>query len=645
LDGESGIAGRQITLNGSQATVVGVMPAAFAFPSPATDAWIPLSLNAANRASRDGRWLAVIARLKMNAGRLDAATEMDVVSRRLAASYPATNAGWSVSLVPLQEQLMASTRPVLLTLQAGTGLLLLIACVNLANLLLAEGTSRTREIGVRSAMGAGRVRIVRQLMVESTVLAALGGALGLALARQGVVLVRTFGDGLIPRAAEIQLSRPDALFAVGVTLVTVLIFGLAPALHSSSVDLRTSIGSGARGTQRGMELKRGLLVAIEIGLACVLLVGAGLLGGSLARLLSIEPGLRTNHVLSVRLTLSHSRYPSNAAQNAFFEQIAERVQNLPGIVAAGEISETPLKGNNPTFEFVVEGITPAPSDPPVQAGLRAISTGYLSLAGIPVLNGRNFAAGDREGATPVAIVNETMARRYWRGLDPVGRRVRFKEDRRWMEVAGVIPDVKHLGQGTDEGAVVYVPFAQKTQDWLAWTTLLVRTAGEPLDSVRAVRNAVRGVDKNQPLAEIETLDEIWRSRTAMPRFTTAVVSVLSAFAFAIAVVGVYGLLAYTVAQRLPELGIRLTLGASPLQIVWLLLRQTMLRVFGGLAAGLLGAWWAVRWLESLLFGVRPHDPATFAGVAVILIVSSFAAVLVPAHRALRIDPSAALRAE
>ena len=639
------VIGRELTLNGSQATVIGVMPASFAFPSPETDAWVPLSLSAKNRSNRDGRWLKVIGRLKANATARTAAAEMDVISRRLAAAYPATNTGWSATLVPLQEELVGKTRPILLTLQAGALLLLLITCANLANLLLAKGASRTREMGVRAALGAGRARILRQLIVESTLLAALGGGVGLALAIEGIALVRTFGDGLIPRAGEIHLSGPVVLLAVAATLITALIFGLAPALNASRVDLRANIGSGSRGTPRNVERKRGRLVAIEVGLATVLLVGAGLLGESLAHLLAIAPGLRTDHALTLRLTLSRSQYPTNAAQNAFFQRILERVQSLPGILAAGEISDTPLKGNNPTFEFAVEGVTRRPSDAPIQAGLRAISTGYLQAAGIPLLKGRDFTVDDRPGNVPVAIVNQTMAHLYWPSSDAVGRRVRFKEDQNWMTVAGVVPDIKHMGLKADEGPVIYTPYAQKTQDWLAWTTLLVRTAGEPMAFVPAVRNAIHGIDKNQPVAEIGTLEESLARSTAMPRFTTSIIGVVSGFALLIAVVGVYGLLAYTVAQRMPELGIRLTLGASPRQVSWLLLRQAMLGVLAGVIGGLLGAWWLARWLESLLFGVRPHDPATFVGVAGLLVLASLAAVLVPARRAMRIDPAMALRAE
>jgi len=639
------VAGRQLTLNGSLYTVIGVMPAAFAFPSRATDAWVPLSLDAKNRASREGRWLQAIGRLRSGARARDAAAEMDVIAARLAAAYPATNAGWNVALVPLQEELVGKTRPILLMLQAGGLLLLLIACANLASLLLARGAARGREIGMRTALGAGRARVLRQLMVESAVLAALGGGLGLALAARAIALVRTAGEGLIPRAGDIGLRAPVVWFALAATAATVLIFGLAPALHVSRADLRAQIGSGVRGTLRNMERKRSLLVAVEIALSAVLLVGTGLLVRSLNRLLAVAPGLRTDHMLTMTLTLPRARYPSSAAQTAFLQQVLDRAKTLPGITAAAEISDTPLEGNNPTFEFVIGGAVRGPSAPPVQAGLHVISAGYLRAAGIPLIRGRAFTSGDRAGTQPFAIVNETMARRYWPGADPLGRTLRFKDEPRWITVAGVVPDVKHLGLKAQEGPVVYIPYAQKTQDWLAWTTLLLRTTGEPLDLVPAARAMIRSLDRNQPIGAIGTLDQTLKRSTAVPRFTAAVTGAVSGLALLIALMGVYGLLTYTVAQRTPELGIRLALGASPARMSWLLLRQAVLRSLAGMAAGLAAAWWLSRGMASLLFEVRPHDPVTFAGVAVALTIASLAAVVWPVRRAAKIDPMAALRAE
>ena len=639
------IIGHALTLNGSPATIVGVMPANFTFPSPDVDAWTPLSLSTKNRSNREGRWLSVVGRLNPGANERSAAAEMEIMTQRLAVSYPASNAGWSASLLPLTEQLIGKTRPILLIIQAAALLLLLVTCVNLANLLLARGTSRVQEIAVRAALGASRARVLRQLLVESLVLAALGGSLGLALAIPGIELARKLGNGLIPRISEIHIDASVAAFAVAVTLATALIFGLAPAVYASRADLISRIGSGSRGTAGHVERKRGVLIIVEVGLASVLLVGAGLLGESMVRLLSTPTGLRPDHLLTLRLTLSPSQYPTNPEQIRFFDEVLTSVRSLPGVLAAGEISDTPLKANNPTLEMVVEGSKRQPTDPPVQAGFRVISAGYLGTAGIPILKGRDFTADDRADALPVAMVNQAMAHRYWPGLDPVGRRVRVKEEGQWMTIAGLVPDVKHMGLKESEGPVVYVPYAQKRQDWLAWTTLVLRTTGEPLSFAPAVRRAIREIDKTQPVGEVGTLEDVITCSTAVPRFATLVIGVLSGFALLIAVVGIYGLLTYAIAKRFPELALRLALGASSMQVSWLMLRHAMHRVVAGVAIGLFCAWWLSQFLQSLLFDVHPHDPVVFTSVAGVLLMASLGAVLAPIRRVFRIDPATALRTD
>src|SRR5579872_1418294 len=639
------ILGRTVRLNGSPATIIGVMPADFAFPARETEAWVPLALSAQNRANRDGRWLRVIGRLAPGVTSERAAREMDVIAHRLAAAYPATNTGWSASVVSLQQEVVGKIRPLLLMLEGFAAILLIVACANLTSLLLARAASRTREMGLRAALGAARSRIIRQLLIESLSLAVLGGVCGLAIAIEGIAAVRTFGQGLIPRADEIVLSGLVVWFAVGVTMLTVVVFGLAPALVASRLDLRAQLNSAGRGTARDVERKRGFLVVIEVGMASVLLVAAGLFGESLIRMLSTAPGLQTDHLLSLRLRIATSQYKTNEAQAAFFKEVLDRVRGLPGVVAAGEVSETPLKGNNPTFEFALEGVQRRPSDPPVQAGLRVVSQGYRAAVRIPLVKGRDFTPDDRRDRMPVAMVNETMARKYWPGLNAIGRQLRFKDEQRWMTIVGVVSDIRHMGLEADEGPVLYLPYEQKTQDWLAWTTVLVRTNGEPLELAPAIRSAVRSLDRNQPIAEVETIREVLDRSTALPRFTTSVVVAGSGLAFLIAIVGVYGLLVYTIARRLPELGIRLTLGASPGGVLWLLLRQMMLRVLAGVAAGLLAAWWLARVLGSLLVGMHFHDPRIFGAAAALLVLCSFLAVLAPARRAMNIDPTAALRAD
>lgn len=635
--------GRTLTLNNSPATVIGVMPASFSFPSPDVDAWVPLSLTAANRANREGRWLQVIGRLANGARLANAQSEMELIARRLAAAHPATNKGWSVSLVPLHDQVTGRATRVLWTLQIGALVLLLITCANLANLLLARGASRGREIAMRTALGADRWRIVRQLLVESFVLASLGGGLGIALAVIGTRILRTVPETLLPRATEISLSAPVLIAAIAVTALTAILFGVAPALSASRADLNLQLASGLRGTPFGADRKRAFLMATEIGMAAMLLVCAGLLVTSTVRLLSIDPGIQVNGLLTVRLTLPHSQYPTNAAQNAVFERVLDNVRALPGVSAVAEISDTPLAGNNPTFEMLLRERR-NPSELPIRAGLRAISPGYLTAAGVSLASGRAFTSDDRADTPPVGIVNQTMARQAWPNGDAVGSRVRLKDGSAWVTVVGVVPDVKQLGLTEEEGPVLYIPYAQNRQDWMSWTTLVIRANTEPDTLLPSIRKAIHAVDKNVPIAEVDDLNKLLSRSTAIPRFLAGTAGFLSAFSLLVAVIGIYGLLTYNVARRIPEIGIRITLGASGREISRLLLRQMMTPVLTGLACGLTVAWWAGKFVERQLFRVRPHEPSIFFGVAASLAVASLVAVLGPTRRARHIDPSAALRA-
>jgi predicted permease len=446
------VIGSRLTLNGSSATVIGVMPDSFAFPSRDIDVWTPPSLSARDRSNREGRWLQVIGRLAPGATRNDAASEMDVIASRLASAYPAADAGWRISILPLQDEIVGRARPILLTMQAAVVFLLLIACANLANLLLARAASRTREIATRAALGASRFRILRQLLVESLVLVSLGGAAGCFLAIQGVKLTRIYGEPFLPRAAEIHLSLPVMLVAVCAFIFTAVLFGLAPARHLSRADLGTHIGSQARSIARGYEKEKGVLISVEMALAAVLLVAAGLLDESLMRLLSTPTGYQTDHLLTLQLTLSKVRYPTSAAQQAFFNQVLTRVRNLPGVIAAGEISDTPMEGNSPTFEIALPGMSAHPADQPMQAGMRVISPGFFSTAGIALLQGRDINDDDRADTMPVALVNESMAHRFWPGAPSLGRQFRLKDEQRWLTVIGVVPDVKHMGVRENEGA-------------------------------------------------------------------------------------------------------------------------------------------------------------------------------------------------
>ena len=642
--GEPPLDGR-LTLNGSDYTIVGVMPASFSFPSLDVDAWAPLSLSAANRASREGGWLQVVGRLNARATLSGAQREMELIASQLAAAYPATNSKLSVTLFPLQDQVVGKTSAILWTLQTSTFLLLVVTCANLANLLLARSASRTREIGLRTALGAGRHRIVRQFLVESLMLSLAGGCLGVGMAQAAITVIRKLPDSVLPGAPEISISVPVLLVAISVPVLTAILFGIAPALKVSHVDLRNEMAVGSRGTSLDADRKRGFFVTVELATAVVLLVGAGLLCASAVRLISTPPGLRVDHLLTVALTLPHSQYATSAAQNALIERVLERVKGLPGVSAAAEISDTPLAGNNPTIEIVSDPNATQSSNVPLRAGFRVISPEYFATAGMPVLRGRAFNTSDRANSQPMAIVNETMARRLCGRSNVVRQKIRIKENNNWIIVVGVVPDVKQLGLTAQEGPVLYIPYRQNTQNWMSWTTLVVRTVAKPAILLPSLRHALHTVDKNLPLGEVGTLEQVLSRSTAIPRFVAVTAGLLSAFSLMIAVIGIHGLLAYSVERRIPELGIRLALGASRLEILALLLRGTMVRVFAGLVCGLLVAWWVAELIASQLFEIRPHDPAIFAGVAACLGLSSFIAVLAPARRAISIDPSVALRAE
>lgn len=637
--------GSRLTLNNSNYTIVGVMPDSFSFPSLDTEAWVPLSLSPADRASREGRWLQVVGRLKTHATLAGAQSEMELIAGQLAAAYPATNSHWSVSLVPLRDEVVGKTTAILWTLEAGTLLLLLVTCANLANLLLAQSASRTREIAMRTALGASRGRMLRQFMIESFVLSLAGGGLGLLFARGAILLIKTMPASVLPRAAEISMSVPVLLAAISISAFTAILFGVAPGLQALHMDIRNDMSVASRGTSRGADKKRGFLVTLEIATAVVLLIGAGLLGASAVRLISTPTGLQVDHLVTVALTLPHSQYPTIATQNALLAKLLEEVQRIPRVSSVAEISDTPLAGNNPTLEVVSDQDASQPSKTPFRAGFRVVSPAYFATAGTPVLCGRAFDSSDRTNNQQVAIVNQTMARRVWGSANPIARRIRLKENHDWLNIVGVVPDVKQLGLSVEEGPVLYIPYSQNTQPWMSWTTLLVRTAAPPSALLPSIRTKIHGVNKNLPLEDVSTLEQVLSRATAIPRFVATMAGLLSAFSLLIALLGVHGLVAYTVERRIPELGIRIALGASRLQISTLLLGGMMVRVFAGLACGLVIAWWATKLISSQLFEIRPHDPAVFAAVAVSLGIASLLAIFAPARRALNIDPSAALRVE
>jgi len=637
------IIGKTLVLNGGTSVVVGVMPAGFHYPIRETDVWVPLPLDAKNRAFREGHWMTVFGRLRAGASIESATREMQVIASRIEREFPATNSGWSVRLVSLREELTGNVRPVIWAFQGAAGLLLLMGCVNLANLLLARAASRSRELAIRSSLGAGRGRIVRQLLTESLLLALGGGAGGLLLAYAAVKAIRASDFGFIPNATEVSLSAAVVLFAVACSLLVGVLFGLAPALQAARTDLQSVLKAGGRGTQSGVERRRNLLVSAEVALAFVLLAGGGLLVRSLWQMTSTDPGFRSANVLSMKLMLPRSQYSSNLKQAAVFDPLLAKVRSMPGVRAAGAVSDPPLNGNDMTFKVVPENFQWSANEPHPEAVLRAATPGYLATVDLRLAAGRDFADFDTAQSTQVAMINEATAKRYWPGVDPIGRRIRIVDEDRWMTIVGVTRNLRKRVLSEEEAPVLYVPYTQKSQPWLSWASLVLRTDGDPRAYLNAIRAEIRGLDRNLPLSDIETLDEVLSKATAFHRLRAVLIGSIAGVALVMALLGVYGVLSWAVAQRTQEIGIRLALGAPAGRLTRQFLGTGLVRVVAGILVGAAAALGVTRWIETMLFGVAPRDPVTFLAVAALLIASSVVAMWLPTRRALRIDPTIAIR--
>lgn len=638
------LTGQTLTLNGSVSTVIGVAPAGFGFPASDIELWIPLAMNAANRQNREGRWLSVVARLKPGVSRERAQQNMNVIAARLERAYPAANQDHGIRLIPLREKIVGDFRATLAVLLAAVSLLLLIACSNVANLLLARAAGRAHEMALRAALGAGRLRIAQQLLVESLVLASMAGALGWLFATWSLTMLRTIDPSVIPRLQEVVMDGRVLAFAMLLSALTAAVFGLAPALHGALGDLVSPLKSGGRNPQAGpgAQRHRSLFVVAEIALAMVLLVGASLLARSLVSLMRVDTGFDPGHVLTAQLTLPQSAYRSNAQHAAFFQQVVERLQTLPGVDAAGAVSDLPLRHNEMTFKILAgDNATGAPP----RAAARWVTPDYFRVLRIPLRQGRYFSGNDAPGAPGSAIVNQSMAQRLWPDADPIGKRVKLEEDAGWSTVVGVVSDIRQVDLATAEGPALYFPHAQKAQAWLSWMSLVVRTRPEAGNIADAVRAQVWAVDKNQPVSEIATLDQYFADSAALPRLRTWLLGSFSVVALLLAVVGIYGIVQYSVSRRVHEIGVRLALGATPGSVVGLILRGGLKLVLLGVAIGLAGAAGVTRFLASVLFDVKPDDAATFTGVALVLTLVALAACYIPARRALRIDPATALHQE
>ena len=650
--GDANVIGRTIMLTGQSAMIVGVMPQGFRFPGGANmipglqfaldnDVWMPLAITDEERGRHGNLNLAVIGRLKPGVSSLQGETEL----RAIQQSLPLGTIGYSLNAVSLHQQMVGNIRKPLLVLLATVALVLLIACANIANLLLARATSRQKEIAIRAALGAARRRIVGQLLTESLLLSLVGGAIGLLLAVWGNSLLVSLIPRDVPRIHDTGLDARILLFTFAISVVTGVIFGLVPALQASRVDLNQSLKDGGRDTPgAGQNRLRSLLVVSEVAIALVLLIGAGLLMKSFTRLLDVEPGFNPDHVLTLELQLANlppSRYESQDEQVKFFEQLFARLQSLPGVENAGGVLSLPLSGASESTDVMLDE-RPETADTRPESDYTMVTPAYFSTLQIPLLQGRQFSTHDKKDAPQVVIINDILAARLWPGEDAIGRRLRVGFEKEQREVIGVVGSIKQMALDTPTRPAMYLPHAQAPTNRL---TLLVRTTGEPLAMAAAVREQVRAIDKDVPVTHVQTMEKVLGASVAQPRFSMLLVGLFAGLALVLSTVGIYGVMAYSVSRRAHEIGIRMALGAGAGQVLKLVLKDGMSLAFAGIVLGLLGAFALTRLMASLLFGTSAKDPLTFASVAVFLAVVAFMACYIPARRATKVDPLIALRNE
>ena len=647
------VVGRAVTLNGNSYTVVGVMPAGFTFPIESTpiELWTTVAEDASGKepitGMRGAHYMNVIARLKPGVTEAQAQGEMDTISARLAQQYPDTNAHRGTNVMSALESLVGDVRPALLILLGAVGCVLLIACANVANLLLARATTRHKEIAIRAALGASRLRVVRQLLTESVLLALAGGALGLLVALWGGDLLMALSGDELPRATQINLDWRVLGFTLLVSCVTGVLFGLVPALHAARFDLTESLKEGGRtGGEGGRRNRvRGALIVAEVAVALVLLVGAGLLVESLRRLQQVNPGFDAHNVLTATVSLPEAQYKTEQ-QVEFYRNLRERIAQLPGVTSASVVFPLPLGGDRIGISFETEGRPLPKSDLPVTE-LRMVTPDYFRTLNIPLVKGRDFTVRDDARAPGVIIVNEAFARKFFPDEDPIGHRVKpgistDENDPVMREIVGVVGNVKHKSLSAAVEPEAYVPHAQIP---FGSMTLVVKTAGDASGLAGAVRNEVRALDKDLPVYNVKTLDDYLAISVAQPRFNTLLLASFAALALVLTAVGLYGVMSYSVVQRTHEIGVRIALGAQRRDVLKLVVGQGMLLALIGTGLGLLASLAATRVLASLLYEVSAADPLIYAGITLLLTTVALVACYIPARRATKVDPMIALRYE
>jgi putative ABC transport system permease protein len=644
--GKADVIGQKLMLSGRSYTIIGVMPPNFAFP-PKAEMWQPLWFpkEMYDQQRRGARGLEVLARLKPEISLTQAQAELDHLGAQLTAQYPQNYGAerrYRMIVAPLLEDYVGELKPALLLLAGAVGFVLLIACANVANLLLARAATRRQEMAVRLALGAGRGRLMRQLLTESVLLALAGGVAGLLLATWGVQLLLRFVPDNLPRFGAVSLDGRVLAFTALASLLTGVIFGLAPALQSARADVNEALReSGRTGAgARGQRLRNALVVA-EIALALALLAGAGLTLKSFWRLQAVEPGFNPDGVLTMRMLLPFTTHPQISQRATFFQQTLERLRALPGVTSAGAVSRIPMAPGNNSGTMTGENSAVGPNDPQVETEMRWASPQYFQTMGIALLRGRDFTDADAEGALPVAIVDESFARRFYPNEDPVGKRIKRggpRSERPWKTIVGGVRSVRNQRLDATSLPQAYFPVLQEADEMFN-LSFAVRASGvEPQALAQSARAAVLAVDRNQPIFDVKPLRQIVSDSIALRRLALLLLSVFAVVALSLAAAGIYGVMAYVVAERTREIGVRMALGARGADVLRLVVRQGLKLALGGVALGLAAALALTRLIESLLYGVSPTDPLTFVVIALLLLAVALVACWIPARRATKIDP-------
>jgi len=643
------IINREILLNGEKHSVVGVMPASFQYFEKDARVWVPIALDQEDWANRGGHFLAVVARLKPGVSVSQAQADMNAIMHRIAVDHPAETMEGKLGAVvlPMRDQFVGNARGSLIVLLVAVACVLLIACANVAGLLLARAVGRRKEIALRMALGAGRTRVIRQLLTESLLLAAAAGVLGSLLAYASF----TFLQGLVPEemalAASLKLDVRILIFTIAISIVTGIIFGLVPALQSANFDLNDALKqSSGRVTSTGR--LRSAMIVFEVAVSLMLLVAASLLIQTLFQLFRQYSMLEPEKVLTMRTILPREKYKEPQQRDNYYQQVLQRVEHLPGVVAAGYTTSVPLSWKGGTSGFYPEGLKAPIPGMAYDANHRQVTANYLKAMNIPLRQGRYFETRDNAQSVPVAIVNETMARQYWPGENVLGRRFKLgdpEEDTPWMEIVGVVADVRQMGLDEPVKAEMYLPYQQIDNPWYIPRDLAIRTTGDTSNLVGSVRQIIREVDPDQPVSNVATMAELLGTEAAQRRMGMIMFAGFAALALLLASLGIYGVLAYFVTQHTNEIGVRQALGATPRNILFLVLRKGMGLTLVGVVIGMAAAFALTRLMSSMLFGVTAADPLTFATVPVLLVLVALLACYIPARRATKVDPLVALRYE